>query len=241
MHQFSQKLVSTLSKFSIKIVLGDDNYTHWCSPVYEAIRTIGCRSYLDKNKYRDETLSDEQHDQIKFVICTWILNQCDVTNGERARDELATRDPITRKNEIDYDPYKLWLNLETYHDQITKAKLAHVSKALITMTQHRSDSLKMHVEKFNTLLREYYRFRGDMTSTQAAQTLIGSLKPGYEVTIDVIYRIIKPLTYEKVKQELLDTDEEKSFTSPAMAYANHSETHSANTSHRIIRCTKEVC
>ncbi|KAG0143024.1 hypothetical protein CROQUDRAFT_96794 [Cronartium quercuum f. sp. fusiforme G11] len=109
------------------------------------------------------------------------------------------------------------------------------------MTQHRSDSLKTHVKKFNALLREFYRFRGDMTSTQAARTLIGSLKPGYAVMIDIIYRIIKPLTHEKVKHELLDTDEEKSFTTPAMAYANHSDTHSANTSHRIMRCTKEVC
>ncbi|KAG0150066.1 hypothetical protein CROQUDRAFT_652751 [Cronartium quercuum f. sp. fusiforme G11] len=170
LQQFSQMLVSTLSKFSIKIILGDDNYTHWCNPVYEAIRTIGCRSYLDEDNYRDKSLTEEQYDQNRFVICTWILNQCDVTNGERARDELATRDPVTRKNEVDYDPYKLWINLETFHDRITEAKLAHVNRALINMTQLRSDNLKTHVEKFNALLRDYYRFRGDMTSAQAART-----------------------------------------------------------------------
>ncbi|KAG0139130.1 hypothetical protein CROQUDRAFT_14815, partial [Cronartium quercuum f. sp. fusiforme G11] len=130
LQQFSQKLVSTLSKFSIKIVLGDDNYTHWCSPIYEAIRTIRCRNYLDEEDYRDKDLSDEQHEQIKFVICTWILNQCDVNNGECACDELATRDPVTRKNKVEYDPYKLWINLKTYHDRITEAKLAHVNKSL---------------------------------------------------------------------------------------------------------------
>ncbi|KAG0139129.1 hypothetical protein CROQUDRAFT_14811, partial [Cronartium quercuum f. sp. fusiforme G11] len=88
--------------------------------------------------------------------------------------------------------------------------------------------LKTHIEKFNALLQDYYRFQGDTTSTQAARTLIGSLKPGYEVTIDVIYRIIKPLTYEKVKQELIDTDEGKTFTTPAMTQANYSYTSNAH-------------
>ncbi|KAG0139951.1 hypothetical protein CROQUDRAFT_11028, partial [Cronartium quercuum f. sp. fusiforme G11] len=206
----------------------------WCMPIHEAIQTLGYHLYLDTENYHDKSLSPEQHEQTKFVISTWILNHCDTTN-----DELATHDPISHKNTIDYDLYKLWKILETYHDRITEAKLAHVNKALINMTQSHSNSLKTHVEKFNALLRDYYKFRGDMTSAQAAHTLIGSLKPGYEVTIDVIYRIIKPLMYEQVKQELLDTEEERTFMTPAMVQASHTESIYVNST--MQKCTREVC
>ncbi|KAG0146165.1 hypothetical protein CROQUDRAFT_44839, partial [Cronartium quercuum f. sp. fusiforme G11] len=83
---------------------------------------------------------------------------------------------------INYNPFSLWSCLEEYHSRVTEARLKHIDMAIQTMVQLHSDLLKMHVNKFSTLLREYYKYKGDMSSSQVAQILIRSLKPSYKVT-----------------------------------------------------------
>jgi hypothetical protein len=80
-----------------------------------------------------------------------------------------------------------------------------------------------------------------MSSSQAARTLIRSLKPGYEVTISIIYRVVQPLTFEKVKQELLMAEEEQTYISPSLIQSSHHATQYLANPSQLTKCTIERC
>lgn len=166
-------------------------------------------------------------------------------NADRARDSLSVRDETTKKMTVDYDPYKLWKFLEEYHAGVSEAKLSHIDKALHTMSQSRTDKLRTHVENFSALLHEYYHYGGDMSSTQAARTLLRSLRPTeYDITVKLIYRTVVPLTFKEVKKQLLLSEDEQDFASPAMIQANSANSvNSSTTTTAAIqtRCTAEKC
>lgn len=238
---FIQRTTNSLSKFNIKNELTDENYKHWNLVIHESIESLGYESYLDTKDFVDTSLTDEKHKKIKFLITTWILSKCDGINGERARDHLTVRDPITKIMSINYDPHLLWNHFRNYHANISEAKLKRVENALHSLYQLGSDSMRAHIDKFSSLLREYNQYGGHMSTDQEARTLIKSLKPGYEVTIQVIYRVIKPLTLDQVKNELLMAEEEQSYVSPSMIQSSHhANSYHANPSH-LTKCTADRC
>lgn len=220
LQQYSQKLTNALSKFTINKSLEDGGYTQSYRPMYEALCGLGFDSYITKKDYVDNSLKTEENTKTKFLISVWILSQCDGTNADRARDELKTIDPDTRMENIDYDPFKLWEFLRTYHHEITEEKLNHLTQALHSFKQHRSDTLRTHIDKFSALLNDFYTYHGEMSLTQAAQTLINSLKPGNKITVKMVYRTINPLTFTAVKKVLLKVQDKEEFQTPSMVQEN---------------------
>lgn len=240
--QYALKLANALSRFTVNTKLKEGGYTLWYRPVYKAVRGLGFHQYLIKDNFHDPSISDEDHVQTRFLISTWILGQCEPEEAERARDELEINNPVSEQSDDAYDPYLLWKNLEKHHHEITDEKLLHIDQALHSFKQHRSDDLRTHIAKFTALLNDFYKYRGEISTSQAARTLIKSLKPRHEVTVKMIYRTISPLTFIEVKRELLKSQDEEEFQTPSMAQANlatasHSE---ANTS-QDRSCTSDTC
>lgn len=242
--QFTTHLSSALSKHKLKVVLEDENYNAWYRPVYEVINVLDYDKYINVENHKDPNLTSEQHDKVKLIIATWILNQCDAKNADRARDTLSTRDDVTKKMVVDYNPYKLWKFFEDYHAGISEAKLSHIDNTLHSMTQAPTDRLRVHVEKFSAVLHDFYHYGGDLSSAQAARTLLRLLrKNDYDIVVKLIYQTVKPLTFKDVKKVLLDSEDDEDFTTPAMAQANHSvQSANPNASNVIqTRCTAEKC
>ncbi|EGG03253.1 uncharacterized protein MELLADRAFT_56929 [Melampsora larici-populina 98AG31] len=238
---FIQRTTNLLSKFNIKNDLNDENYNYWHLVIHESIESLGYESYLDIKDHVDTSLSEEKHKKIRFLLTTWILNKCDGVNGERARDSLTVRDPVTKDMSITYDPYMLWKFLKEYHSSISEAKLKNVESALLNMKQLRSDNMKVHIDKFSALLRDYWKFKGDMSDGQVAGTLIKSLKPGYEITVNIIYRVIQPLTFEKVKNELLMAEEEQEYVTPSLTQSSHLVSNYHANPSQLVKCTEDRC
>lgn len=243
--QYALKLANALSKFSVTTKLKEGGYTLWYRPVYKAVRGLGFHHYLTTDGYRDSSISSEDHIQTRFLITTWILGQCEPEEAERARDELCIDDPVSELSDNAYDPHTLWNNLEKHHNEITEEKLLHIDQALHSFKQHRSDDLRTHVAKFTALLNDFYKFKGEVSTSQSARTLIKSLKPGYEVTVKLIYRTVSPLTFLEVKRKLLKSQDEEEFQTPSMAQANiatasHTSNSEANTSNGKS-CTADKC
>lgn len=240
--QYALKLANALSKFSVNTKLKEGGYTLWYRPVYEAVRGLGFHNYLIKDNFQDPSISEEDHVQTRFLISTWILGQCEPDEAERARDEMSINNPVTEQSDEAYDPYRLWKNLESHHHEITEEKLLHIDQALHSFKQHRSDDLRTHIAKFTALLNDFYKYRGEMSTSQAAGTLIKSLKPGHEVTVKMIYRTISPLTFLSVKRELLKSQDEDEFLTPSMAQANMATaSHSEANASQDRSCTVEKC
>lgn len=239
--QFSVKFNSAFSKYSIT-PLEDGKYTSWRPTVYEAIRGLGFHPFLSQPSYDSPSFTDEENEQVKFLLTSWILNQCDDVNANRARTHLKTRLDGTQSIDPEYDLSKIWTFLNSHHALITESKLTHIDAALHTVRQNRSDDLHTHIDKFTALLNDYYEYEGVMATSQASRTLLRSLKPGYELTVKFIYRTIKPLTLEAVKKELLESEDEDKFETEAMAqvnYANHST--NASNSNTEANASKKFC
>lgn len=244
LQQLSQRVTAAFSKFCISELLKDEGYTTWYRPILEVIRALGYRDYLVHPIYEDSALKSDENEQLRFLISQWILSQCDSINADRVRDNVIIRNAISMKSETNYDPHYIWKYLEQYHASITETKLSHISKALYGCAQFRNDSLRIHIQKFSNLLIEFRRFEGEISDSQAARNLISSLKPGYEITVKLIYRTIKPLTYDAVVRELLESEDEETFESRAMAQVSHThlEAYGTQSSQPLTpRCTQDKC
>lgn len=184
----------------------------------------------------------EESEQVQFLLTSWLLNQCDDINANRARTHLKTREDGTHSLDPVYNPYKIWTFLNSHHALITESKLTHIDAALHTLRQNGSDDLHTHIDKFTALLNDYYEYEGIMATSQAARTLLRSLKPGYELTVKFIYRTIKPLTLEAVKKELLESEDEDKFETEAMAQVNYaSHTNPASNSNTEANASRKFC
>lgn len=64
----------------------------------EALMSLDDLPYIKKHNYRDENLSTEQHNKLKFVLTTWILGLMEAENFQRIRVHLIIR---SEPNDID--------------------------------------------------------------------------------------------------------------------------------------------
>lgn len=71
----------------------------------------------------------------------------------------------------------------SYHCSITEAHLTVITSTLHSLKQSSADSLTSHMDKFNLVLNEFYKFSGEISETQAARLLISTLLPEYDTTI----------------------------------------------------------
>ncbi|KAG0151285.1 hypothetical protein CROQUDRAFT_37163 [Cronartium quercuum f. sp. fusiforme G11] len=231
--QFTQRLMSALSKYVFEEKLTDENYSDWALSVEEALMEMEYIKYIKKNTYRAPSLSDEEHLKVKFVLTTWMLGVMDSDNHRRCGIELSVRKTKDFDSDDDddddlsmtYDPYILWKYLKEYHYKITEGKFRIIDDALHDMKIARSDSYIAYCDKFNELLRDFYKFKGEMTDTQSAHLLVKTIKPHLsDVTLELIYASVIPLTCQKLINYLKEYESRHGgFITPSVTAANLAE------------------
>lgn len=241
--KFAQKVTTTLARFKISHDLDDSNYNDWAHPIVECLQTLGYEQYLLDACYQDNSLSSSKETRLKLILATWILSHMDATNARRTRNHLTAYNLGVPT--IDYCPHRMWKYVSQYHCSISESKLNVVSKILHELKQPRGDTVTAYLDTFETILAEFLKFGGVMDQSQIARLFIGSLKPGYEVTIAIVYRTVVPLTFDKVASILRESDSEAGLTaSPAiqacLASRSNQSTQSAQQSKRS-KCTESVC
>lgn len=166
-----------------------------------------------------------------------------VDNARRSRSHLTSYDDSIMT--ITYDPYRLWKFINSYHCSITEARLTVITSTLHSLKQKLSDSLSTHLDNFNIVLNEFYKFFGQMSKTQATRLLISSLRPEYDTTVKMIYMTVKELTIQKVSNILLESEVQSggwanSAVFQLSSHAASTESISGN-QFRRSKCTQAVC
>lgn len=244
--KFAQKVSATLARYKISNDLTDTNFNDWSHPIVESLQTLGYEQYLTDAHYQDNSLSTAKEARLKLIIATWILSHMDATNARRTRNHLTVY--TNGLSSIDYCPCRLWKFVNLHHCSISESKLNVVSKIFHELKQPRGDTVTAFLDTFETVLAEFLKFGGAMDESQIARLFIGSLKPGYEVTIAIIYRTVIPLTFEKVAGIFRESDSEAGLSaSPAIQACLASQSGHQSSSlrkpgfYKRLKCTESEC
>lgn len=184
-----------------------------------------------------------RHEKLKEVITTWMLSQMNVNNERRCRTHLTSY--TGGMMDVNYDPHKMWVFVNTYHCSITGARLTVITSTLHGPKQSSTDSLTTHLDNFNLVLSEYYKFSGKISETQAACLLISTLLPEYDTMVKIIYMTVKDLTIPKVSLLLLELEVQSGgWANSAVYKISTASAQSCSPSDQPIRrakCTRAVC
>lgn len=147
--------------------------------------------------------------------------------------------------DVNYDPHKMWVFVNTSHCSITGARLTVITSTLHGPKQSSTDSLTTHLDNFNLVLSEYYKFSGKISETQAACLLISTLLPEYDTMVKMIYMTVKDLTIPKVSLLLLELEVQSGgWANSAVYKISTASAQSCSPSDQPIRrakCTRAVC
>ncbi|EGF98745.1 uncharacterized protein MELLADRAFT_69096 [Melampsora larici-populina 98AG31] len=145
------------------------------------------------------------------------IQKLDSVNNIRTRNHLTDpADPC----EIIYDPFKCWNFLKSYHNRVSEDKLEAVTKALYGCQITKADSLSSFVDKFENLIREFYRLKGELSDIQSARMLIGAIPSLSIETKEYIHNTVVPLTREGVGTYLRKYEERHGWSSAAIREVN---------------------
>ncbi|EGG12602.1 uncharacterized protein MELLADRAFT_101015 [Melampsora larici-populina 98AG31] len=145
------------------------------------------------------------------------IQKLDSVNKVRTRNHLTAP---TDACEIIYDPFKCWSFLKSYHNRISEDKLEAVTKALYSCQISKSDSLTSFVDKFENLIREFYRLKGELSDIQSARMLLGAIPSLSIETKEYIHNTVTPLTREGVGSYLWKYEERHGWTCSAIKEVN---------------------
>ncbi|KAG0141416.1 hypothetical protein CROQUDRAFT_9385, partial [Cronartium quercuum f. sp. fusiforme G11] len=220
--QYAQKFMNVLHKFQLTTKLTDENYRAWSQPILEAFMSIDCHNYLLKSNFVASTLMEDLHEKTKFLITTYILKLCDENN--EAMSQAALKKGTGLDTTIEYDPHALWNFLKARHYTITEGKLCTVDKALHDYKQQPTDSLSVHVDKFERLIQEFYSFGGEMSDIQSARMLMSATPTvdSNETLTAVIYAVVDPLTRLGLATYLKQMEANLTWMSPVLQQASSS-------------------
>ncbi|EGG10613.1 uncharacterized protein MELLADRAFT_103294 [Melampsora larici-populina 98AG31] len=215
--KYSQIMNNVLSKYKVSENLTDDNYIEWSQSLMEVFRSLEFHHYVKIKDYRNSTLTNEEHEKTCFNLTTFILHRLDSVNNVRTRNHLT--DPADAC-EIVYDPYMCWNFLKTYHNRVSEDKLEAVTKALYSCQITKTDSLTSFVDKFENLIREFYRLKGELSDIQSARMLLGAIPSLSIETKEYIHNTVIPLTREGVGTYLRKYEERHGWTCAAIREVN---------------------
>lgn len=238
--QFSQRMNNALSKFKLSDDLTDDNYITWARSMMQLFRSLEFHHFVLVENYSDENLTPEENEKVKFNLTVFLLNHMDPDNNTRMCNHLT--DP-THPDDIIYNAFECWSELKIHHDRISEDKLEVVTKALYSCRIQKGDSLSSFVDKFENLIREFYRLKGELSDVQSARQLLSAIPTLPENVVDNIHDKVDPLTQKGVRQYLIKYEERHGWTSSAIREA-HSVSASATTSVDTKResvCTPSSC
>ncbi|EGG09846.1 uncharacterized protein MELLADRAFT_60980 [Melampsora larici-populina 98AG31] len=170
--KYSQIMTNALSKYKVSDDLTDENYTEWSQSLMEVFRSLELHQYVKTKDFQKSTLTPEEQEKTRFNLTTYILNRLDSVNKVRTRNRLTDpEDP----SELIYDPYLCWNFLKEYHNRISEDKLETVTRALYSCQIIKTDSLSSFVDKFENLICEFYRLKGELSDAQSARMLLGAI------------------------------------------------------------------
>lgn len=261
LQQFVQKLTSVMAKYGLDNKLTDGNFPEWSLEIKRVLRTIDYHKYLTVSDFKAPSLTDDQHLKVKLVISIWLLGLMDNHNKTRCQTMLKLRNSGSDDDEDDvsveeddddiaYEPSLIWTFLKNHHQKISEAGLQTIEDTLNDMKILSTDSFKVHCDKFNNLVADFFKYKGRMSSSSAARKLIKTVKTRInENASENIYNKVVPLTREGVVQYLIDYEARNSgFTTPAIVEASHSgynaaAAHSGGGYQRRVkpRCTEHKC
>ncbi|EGF96955.1 uncharacterized protein MELLADRAFT_70317 [Melampsora larici-populina 98AG31] len=215
--KYSQIMTNALSKYKVSDDLTDENYVEWSQSLMEVFRSLEFHHYFKKENFRKATLSDEEHEKTLFNLTMYILQRLDTVNKVRTRNHLT--DPKDA-SEIIYDPFKCWNFLKSYHNRISEDKLEAVTRALYACQITKADTLTSFIDKFENLVREFYRLKGELSDIQSARMLLGAIPSLSAETKDYIHNTVVPLTREGVGTYLRKYEERHGWTCAAIREVN---------------------
>lgn len=243
LQQFAQRLSAALARFNVTTNLSDSNFTDWSPIIMESLQTLCLNLYLTSPTFHEENMSMARHEKPKEILTTWMLSHMDVDNARRTRSHLTsyTSGIMT----ISYDPCKLWLFVNSYHCSITEARLTVITSTLHLLKQGSSETLSAHLDKFNLVLNEFYRFAGEMSETQATRLMISTLRPDYDTTVKMIYMTVKDLSIPKVSALLLESEVQSGGWANSavlqLSTAAASASSTSSNANRRAKCTQSTC
>lgn len=238
--QFSQRMNNALSKFKLSDDLTDENYITWARSMSQLLRSLEFHQFVTVSDYEDLNLTRDENEKVRLNLTVFFLNHMDADNNTRVRNLLT--DP-TNPEEIVYDPFVCWSELKQHHNRISEDKLEAVNKALYAWWIQKGDSLKSFIEKFENLIREFYRYKGELSDSQSARQLLSAI-PSLPVNIiDNIHDKVDPLTRRGVSAYLIKYEDRHGWTSPAIreAYGAVSSSASSDLKKNPAGCTPTTC
>lgn len=164
--QFSQRMNNALSKFKLSDDLTDENYITWAPLMSQLLRSLEFHHFVSVADHMDPNLTADENEKVKFNLTVFFLNHMDADNNNRVCNLLTHP---TNPDEIVYDPFVCWFELKQHHNRISEDKLEAVTKALYSCRIQKGDSLKSFVDKFENLIREFYRYKGELSDAQSAR------------------------------------------------------------------------
>lgn len=243
LQQFAQRLSAALARFNITVNLSDSNFTDWAPSIVESLQTLCLNTYLTNPTYQEENMTMARHEKLREILKTWMLSHMDVDNARRSRSHLTSYSNGTMT--VAYDPYRLWSFVNSYHCSITEARLTVITTTLHSLKQGASETLTAHLDKFNVVLNEFYKFSGGMSETQATLLLISTLRPEYDTTVKMIFMTVKDLTIPKVSSLLLESEVQSGVWANSAVYQLSTAAASSSTSStqpgRRVKCTQNSC
>lgn len=241
LQQFAQRLSAALARFNINVTLSDSNFTDWSPVIMESLQTLCLNQYLTNLAYDKENMTMARHEKLKEILTTWMLSHMDVDNARRSRSHLTTYS--SGMMTVSYDPHSLWSFVNSYHCSITEGRLTVITTTLHSLRQGSTDSLTSHLNKFNLVLNEFYKFSGEMSETQATRLLINTLRPEYDTVVKMIFMTVKELTLPKVSALLLESEVQSGGWANSAVYRLSSAAASTSSSQpqRRAKCTQSVC
>ncbi|EGF96989.1 uncharacterized protein MELLADRAFT_114683 [Melampsora larici-populina 98AG31] len=99
-------------------------------------------------------------------------------------------------------------------------KLEAVTRTLYACQISKTESLSTFVDKFENLVREFYRLKGELSDIQSARMLIGAIPSLSIETKEYIHNTVVPLTREGVGSYLRKYEERHGWTCAAIREVN---------------------
>lgn len=101
----------------------------------------------------------------------------------------------------------------------------------------------MFVDKFENLIREFYRYKGELSDAQSARQLLSAIPSLPINVVDNIHDKVEPLTRQGVAAYLVRYEDRHGWSSTAIREANRASANGVSNTQKWNQtgCTPSVC
>lgn len=235
--QINQEILNVLSKINISNKLTDNNYILWSQAIIISLRSIDLDEYLKSDTPNSEIFSPLYHSAIKRLLSSWIFSQLDPLQHLTSQLQIHYQ-PGTS---LMQNPAAIWPKLKELRMKYSSRNIFYLNKQLNTLKQGPNTLLREHLDKFKMIKSQILQAGAGIDKDSGLlYTLLESIHPRFNSKRGSIARFFRPLTYEKVFEELLEKQKcalllsSLSYTLDAYNKANAAQK-------TRIKCTKDQC